>query len=153
MVALRLGMNNVRIEFENLGFGAMHPMRAERISAALRSARGNRKELVEKIGQQIETCLLQEGHEAEVVDREKHLYSIYQKMKSKRKSFSEIMDIYAFRIIVDSVDSCYRVLGCIHSLVLHCGSLHLVDDKEPNTGDNNPNHEDWENLPVCNICA
>ncbi|MCZ6828764.1 MAG: bifunctional GTP diphosphokinase/guanosine-3',5'-bis pyrophosphate 3'-pyrophosphohydrolase [Gammaproteobacteria bacterium] len=115
-IALRLGMNNVRIEFENLGFGAMHPMRAERISTALRNARGNRKELVEKIGQQIETCLLQEGHVAEVVGREKHLYSIYQKMKSKRKSFSEIMDIYAFRIIVDSVDSCYRVLGCIHSL-------------------------------------
>jgi guanosine-3',5'-bis(diphosphate) 3'-pyrophosphohydrolase len=115
-IALRLGMNNVRIEFENLGFGAMHPMRAERISAALLKARGNRKELVEKIGQQIETCLQQEGHLAEVVGREKHLYSIYQKMKSKRKSFSEIMDIYAFRIIVDSVDSCYRVLGCIHSL-------------------------------------
>ena len=115
-IALRLGMNNVRIEFENLGFAAMHPMRAARISAALRKARGNRKELVEKIGQQIGTCLLQEGHVAEVIGRQKHLYSIYQKMKSKRKSFSEIMDIYAFRIIVDSVDSCYRVLGCIHSL-------------------------------------
>jgi RelA/SpoT family (p)ppGpp synthetase len=115
-IALRLGMNNVRMEFENLGFTAMHPMRAERISAALRKARGNRKELVEKIGHQIQVCLEQEGHEAEVVGREKHLYSIYQKMKTKRKSFSEIMDIFAFRIIVDSVDTCYRVLGCIHSL-------------------------------------
>jgi len=115
-IALRLGMNNVRIEFENLGFGALHPMRADRISTALRNARGNRKELVEKIRHQIEVCLEQEGHKAEVVGREKHLYSIYQKMKTKGKSLSEIMDIFAFRIIVDSVDTCYRVLGSIHSL-------------------------------------
>jgi RelA/SpoT family (p)ppGpp synthetase len=91
-------------------------MRARRIDAALRKARGNRKELVEKIRHQIETTLEQEGHDVEVIGREKHLYSIYKKMKSKKKSFSEIMDIYAFRIIVDSVDTCYRVLGCIHSL-------------------------------------
>jgi guanosine-3',5'-bis(diphosphate) 3'-pyrophosphohydrolase len=115
-IALRLGMNNVRIEFENLGFGALHPMRADRISAALRNACGNRKELVEKTRHQIEVCLEQEGHEADVVGREKHLYSIYQKMKTKGKSFSEIMDIFAFRITVDTVDTCYRVLGCIHSL-------------------------------------
>jgi RelA/SpoT family (p)ppGpp synthetase len=115
-IAMRLGMNNVRMEFEDLGFSAMYPMRASRIDAARRKARGHRKELVEKIRHQIQTILEQEGHEAEVVGREKHLYSIYKKMKSKRKSFSEIMDIYAFRIIVDSVDTCYRVLGCIHSL-------------------------------------
>ena len=115
-IALRLGMNNVRVEFENLGFSALHPMRAERISAALRHASGNRKELIENIRQQIETYLKQEGHKAEVVGREKHLYSIYNKMKAKQKSFSEIMDIFAFRIIVDSVDTCYRVLGCIHTL-------------------------------------
>ncbi|MCX2980012.1 bifunctional GTP diphosphokinase/guanosine-3',5'-bis pyrophosphate 3'-pyrophosphohydrolase [Halieaceae bacterium IMCC14734] len=115
-IALRLGMNNVRMEFEDLGFGAMHPMRFERIKIALRKARGNRKELVEQIGQQVQAYLIQEGHAAEVVGREKHLHSIYQKMKSKRKSFSEIMDIFAFRIIVDSVDSCYRVLGCVHNL-------------------------------------
>jgi RelA/SpoT family (p)ppGpp synthetase len=115
-IAMRLGMNNVRMEFEDLGFSALYPMRARRIDAARRSARGHRKELVEKIRHQIETVLEQEGHEVEVIGREKHLYSIYKKMKSKRKSFSEIMDIYAFRIIVDSVDTCYRVLGCIHSL-------------------------------------
>ena len=115
-IAMRLGMNTVRMEFEDLGFSALYPMRATRIDAALRNARGHRKELVEKIRHQVETTLEQEGHEVEVVGREKHLYSIYKKMKSKRKSFSEIMDIYAFRIIVDSVDTCYRVLGCIHSL-------------------------------------
>ena len=115
-IAMRLGMNTVRMEFEDLGFSALYPMRASRIDAALRNARGHRKELVEKIRHQVETTLEQEGHEVAVVGREKHLYSIYKKMKSKRKSFSEIMDIYAFRIIVDSVDTCYRVLGCIHSL-------------------------------------
>ncbi|MEM1112556.1 MAG: bifunctional GTP diphosphokinase/guanosine-3',5'-bis pyrophosphate 3'-pyrophosphohydrolase [Pseudomonadota bacterium] len=115
-IAMRLGMNNVRIEYEDLGFSALYPMRARRIRAALGGARGHRKELVEKISHQISSTLAQEGHEVEVVGREKHLYSIYKKMKSKRKSFSEIMDIYAFRIIVDSVDTCYRVLGCIHSL-------------------------------------
>ena len=115
-IAMRLGMNTVRMEFEDLGFTALYPMRARRIDAALRNARGHRKELLEKILHQIETTLAQEGHEVEVMGREKHLYSIYKKMKSKRKSFSEIMDIYAFRIIVDSVDTCYRVLGCIHSL-------------------------------------
>ncbi|MDB3855964.1 TGS domain-containing protein, partial [Halieaceae bacterium] len=60
--------------------------------------------------------LTEEGHYAEVQGREKHLYSIYKKMRTKKKSFSEIMDIFAFRIIVDSVDTCYRVLGSIHSL-------------------------------------
>ena len=115
-IAMRLGMNSVRMEFEDLGFSTLYPMRARRIDAALRQARGHRKELVEKVRHQIEVTLEQEGHQVSVVGREKHLYSIYKKMKSKRKSFSEIMDIYAFRIIVDSVDTCYRVLGCIHSL-------------------------------------
>jgi len=115
-IAMRLGMNTVRMEFEDLGFSALHPMRARRIAAALRSARGNRKELVDKIRHQLETTLAQEGHLVQIVGREKHLYSIYKKMKAKRKSFSEIMDIYAFRIIVDSVDTCYRVLGSVHSL-------------------------------------
>ena len=115
-IAMRLGMNNIRMEFEDLGFRALYPMRARRIDAALRSARGHRNELVEKTRHQIESTLDQEGHQVEVVGREKHLYSIYNKMKSKKKSFSEIMDIYAFRIVVDSVDTCYRVLGSVHSL-------------------------------------
>ena len=115
-IAMRLGMNSVRMEFEDLGFSALYPMRASRIEAARRGARGNRHELVEKIRSQIENALAQDGHEATVIGREKHLYSIYKKMRTKQKAFSEIMDIYAFRIIVDSVDRCYRVLGCIHSL-------------------------------------
>lgn len=115
-IAMRLGMNSVRMEFEDLGFKALHPMRARRIEAAVRKARGNRNALVEQVKGQLEAILEREGLSAEVVGREKHLYSIYQKMKSKGKSFSEIMDIFAFRIIVDSVDTCYRTLGVVHSL-------------------------------------
>ncbi len=115
-IASRLGMNTVRIEFEDLGFAALHPMRSNRIAAAVRNARGNRKEIVKQIKQAIETRLAGEGHQARVLGREKHLYSIYEKMREKKKSFSEIMDVYAFRIVVDNVDSCYRVLGAMHNL-------------------------------------
>ncbi|UTA47986.1 bifunctional GTP diphosphokinase/guanosine-3',5'-bis pyrophosphate 3'-pyrophosphohydrolase [Simiduia sp. 21SJ11W-1] len=115
-IAHRLGMNDMRIEFENRGFSAMHPLRAKRLKAALQSARGNRKELVEQIRQSLQKRLEDEHINALVIGREKHLYSIYTKMRSKKKSFKEIMDVYAFRIIVDSVDTCYRTLGAIHNL-------------------------------------
>ncbi|HUE91750.1 bifunctional GTP diphosphokinase/guanosine-3',5'-bis pyrophosphate 3'-pyrophosphohydrolase [Pseudomonas sp.] len=115
-IANRLGMHSMRIEFEDLGFKAMHPMRSERIRAAVRRARGNRKEIVNKIEESISHCLAREGMEGEVVGREKHLYGIYQKMRGKRRAFNEIMDVYAFRIIVDKVDTCYRVLGAVHNL-------------------------------------
>ncbi len=115
-IAMRLGINNMRVEFEDLGLRALYPIRSKRISAAIRIARGHRKAILDKIRNQIQITLEHEGHDAAVIGREKHLYSIYQKMKQKRKSFNEIMDIYAFRIIVDSPDTCYRVLGCIHSI-------------------------------------
>lgn len=115
-IANRLGMNSIRIEFEELGFDALYPMRARRINAAVKSIRGNRKEIVKQIQTALEACLLREGMPGRIFGREKHLYSIYEKMRSKRKSFSEIMDVYAFRIVVDKVDTCYRVLGAVHNL-------------------------------------
>lgn len=115
-IAKRLGIHSMYTEFEDLGFRAMHPMRSERIQAAVRQARGNRKEIVTQIEESIVNCLQREELPGEVKGREKHLYSIYRKMKSKRKSFNEIMDVYAFRIVVDKVDTCYRVLGAVHSL-------------------------------------
>lgn len=115
-IANRLGMNAVRVEFEELGFPALHPMRARRLDAAVKSVRGNRKEIVKQIQTAIEACLAREGLPGRTIGREKHLYSIYEKMRSKRKPFSEIMDVYAFRIVVDSVDTCYRVLGAVHNL-------------------------------------
>jgi guanosine-3',5'-bis(diphosphate) 3'-pyrophosphohydrolase len=115
-IANRLGMHAMRVEFEDLGFKAMHPMRSERIRAAVRRARGNRNEIVDKIEQSLIHCLERDGLQGEVVGREKHLFSIYKKMRGKRKAFNEIMDVYAFRIVVDKVDTCYRVLGAVHSL-------------------------------------
>ena len=115
-IANRMGMNTVRVEFEELGFAALYPMRARRISAAVKSVRGNRKEILSKIETSIAACLEREDLPGRCAGREKHLYSIYEKMRSQRKSFSEIMDVYAFRIVVDRVDTCYRVLGAVHSL-------------------------------------
>ena len=115
-IALRLGMNNIRIEFEELGFKALYPLRSSMIEKAVRRARGNRTEIVANIRESIDACLERSGIVAEVFGREKHLYSIYDKMKVKRKPFSEIMDVYAFRILVDSVDNCYRSLGAVHNL-------------------------------------
>ncbi|MGJ8687220.1 MAG: RelA/SpoT family protein, partial [Spongiibacteraceae bacterium] len=115
-IAQRLGMHNIRVEFEDLGFQAMYPMRAERISKAIQTRFGDRSKSVNRIRENIENCLAEEGHTAQVSGREKHLYSIYLKMRNKRKSLKEIMDLYAFRVVVNSVDDCYRVLGCVHGL-------------------------------------
>ncbi len=115
-IANRLGMHSMRVEFEDLGFKAMHPMRAGLIRAAVRRARGNRKEIVNKIEESLVHCLERENLQGEVSGREKHLYGIYQKMRGKRRAFNEIMDVYAFRIIVDKVDTCYRILGAVHNL-------------------------------------
>ncbi len=115
-IAQRLGMHNIRVEFEDLGFQAMHPMRARLIRKAIKTRFGDRKKTIDSIRESIENCLQEEGHRALVIGREKHLFSIYNKMRNKRKSLKEIMDLYAFRIIVDSVDTCYRVLGCVHGL-------------------------------------
>ncbi len=115
-IAHRLGMNDLRLELEDRGFYTMHPLRATRLQAALKSARGNRKELVEQIQTALEKRLASENLTALVIGREKHLFSIYEKMRTKKKFFKEIMDVYAFRIIVDSVDTCYRALGVVHNL-------------------------------------
>lgn len=115
-IAVRLGMNSMRIELEDLGFAAMHPLRARVIADRLKKARGNRKEIVGKLEAGIRERMRQENLEGRVVGREKHLYSIYKKMREKHLNMSEVMDVYAFRIIVDSVDTCYRMLGLIHNL-------------------------------------
>jgi len=114
-IANRLGISNIRIELEDLCFNAKHPMRSNMIKKAVKSARGNRSELVEKISQSMKTRLKEEGLKARVIGREKHLYSIYRKMKEQKKSFKQIMDVYGFRIIVNNVDSCYRALGFVHN--------------------------------------
>ena len=115
-IAQRLGINDIRIEFEDLGFATMYPLRHRRLREAMKSARKNRKEIVTEIQKAIEVRLEGESFHALVKGREKHLWSIYQKMRSKKKSFRDIMDVFAFRLVVDSVDDCYRILGMMHNL-------------------------------------
>lgn len=115
-IANRLGMNDIRVEFEDLGFNALFPMRAPLIKKAVKAARGNRKEMLHVIKESLEKRLAEEGLSVRVIGREKHLYSIYQKMREKKKSFSEIMDVYGFRLITENVDACYRALGIMHNL-------------------------------------
>ena len=115
-IANRLGIHSMKIEFEELGFHALYPLRADRIGRAVRAARGNRKELMEELRKSIEVTLRSEGIQAEVHGREKHLYSIYRKMKAQHKSFGEIMDVFGFRVVVDQADDCYRALGVLHNL-------------------------------------
>ncbi|MBL4713803.1 MAG: bifunctional GTP diphosphokinase/guanosine-3',5'-bis pyrophosphate 3'-pyrophosphohydrolase [Alcanivorax sp.] len=114
-IAFRLGMYNMRVEYEDLAFHNIHPMRARLIGKAVQSARGNRREILSSIKASIERSLEEEGIQARVLGREKHLYSIYQKMKEQHKPFADIMDVFGFRIIVDRVDTCYRVLGAVHN--------------------------------------
>ena len=101
-IANRLGMNMMRIELQELGFAESYPMRYRVLNEAVKRVRGNRKEIISKIRDAIEHRLQDAGIHARVDGREKHLYSIYQKMKSKELSFSEVLDVYAFRIIVDN---------------------------------------------------
>ncbi|GGP93315.1 hypothetical protein GCM10009410_29020 [Shewanella ulleungensis] len=115
-IANRLGIHNIKIELEDLGFQAYYPMRHRVIRDVVKAARGNRKELINSIESAIESRLEEAGIPAKVKGREKNLYSIYRKMRSKELQFQEVMDIYAFRIIVDSIDTSYRVLGAMHGL-------------------------------------
>ena len=115
-IAQRLGINDIRLEFEDLGFAAMYPLRHRRLREAMKAARKNRKEILSEIQQAIEIRLESEAFPALVKGREKHPWSIYQKMRTKKRSFRDIMDVFAFRLVVESADDCYRTLGIIHNL-------------------------------------
>ncbi|MDI8796705.1 bifunctional GTP diphosphokinase/guanosine-3',5'-bis pyrophosphate 3'-pyrophosphohydrolase, partial [Salmonella enterica subsp. enterica serovar Montevideo] len=115
-LAHRLGIHHIKTELEELGFEALYPNRYRVIKEVVKAARGNRKEMIQKILSEIEGRLQEAGIPCRVSGREKHLYSIYCKMVLKEQRFHSIMDIYAFRVIVHDSDTCYRVLGQMHSL-------------------------------------
>ncbi len=115
-IAHRLGMNMIRLALEDLGFAACYPLRSRVLFSAVKKARGNRKEIINNIETAIKHRMRQEHLPGTVVGREKHLYSIYRKMREKHLPFSRVCDVYAFRIVVDTVDTCYRALGAIHNL-------------------------------------
>ncbi|CUX96518.1 Bifunctional (p)ppGpp synthase/hydrolase SpoT [Candidatus Doolittlea endobia] len=116
LLAHRLGIHHLKIELEELGFKALYPNRYRVIKEVVKTVRGNRKEMIQKILTEIEDCLTEVGISCRVSGREKHLYSIYCEMHLKEQRLRSIMDIYAFQVIVSDVDTCYRVLGKIHSL-------------------------------------
>jgi len=115
-IANRLGIHNIKSELEELGFQAYYPMRYRVLKEVVKAARGNRKELIQSIEAAVITRLEDTNLQGTVKGREKNLYSIYNKMRNKELQFQEVMDIYAFRVIVDSIDTCYRVMGAMHGL-------------------------------------
>lgn len=115
-LALRIGMQDIRAELEDLAFRCIHPLRASMLESAIKKSSGGRKRIVSKIRRELKRHLKSNGVDnVGVKGREKNIYSIYRKIKSKHKPFSEILDVYGFRILVDSIDDCYRSLGIIHN--------------------------------------
>jgi GTP diphosphokinase / guanosine-3',5'-bis(diphosphate) 3'-diphosphatase len=114
-IAERLGLYAVKLELEDLGFRALYPHRYRVLEKELKKARGNQKEFIAKILENFKTALKKSGVPGSAEGREKHLYSIYKKMQLKGISLNEMVDVYGFRIIVDTVDTCYRTLGLVHA--------------------------------------
>lgn len=115
-LAHRLGIEHIKNELENLCLQAIYPHRYNILKTGIEMARSSRQDLIAKITHEIENRLAEVGIPARVYGREKHLYALYQKMLRKEQHFHSILDIYAFRIVVDTVDNCYRVLGQMHAL-------------------------------------
>ena len=115
-IANRIGLNWVRIELEDLGFKALYPHRHRVLAARMERTRRQRKQARKRVEDGVRRRLRQEGLAGKVSGRERHLYGLYRKMCEKGLSFSEVLDMHAFRITVDSADTCYRVLGVLHSL-------------------------------------
>lgn len=115
-IANRLGLNPVYQELEDLSFKYLYPMRYRVISKAIKVARGNRKEVISKILEEIKQRLADAHIEADVKGREKHLYSVYRKMMNKATALAQVHDIYGFRVVVKDAASCYLALGSLHAL-------------------------------------
>ena len=115
-IAHRIGMNNVYRELEDRSFKVLYPTRYRQLRTALKKNRGSQKRLLEKIKETLEKKLVDQGIPSSVEGREKHTYSVYRKMKESGRSFEEIMDVCAFKLIVDTADNCYKTLGLVHSI-------------------------------------
>jgi len=115
-IAHRLGLNIIYRDLQDLSFRYSMPMRFRVIEGAVKRARGNRKEMIEKILQASRMAFAKANLEVDLRGREKTLFSIYNKMRNKHLSFSQVLDVYAFRVTVHSIDECYRALGILHSL-------------------------------------
>ena len=115
-IANRLGLNNIYHELEDLSYKHLYPDRYRVLAKAVKAARGNRREVVSRVLETIRRKLKSAGIEAQVHGREKHLYSIYRKMREKHLTFAQVQDVFAFRVIVNDVAACYVALGSLHAL-------------------------------------
>ncbi|MEP6607849.1 MAG: bifunctional (p)ppGpp synthetase/guanosine-3',5'-bis(diphosphate) 3'-pyrophosphohydrolase [Burkholderiaceae bacterium] len=115
-IAHRLGLNTLFHELEELSFQHLYPLRYQVLNRAVLAARGNRREVLGKMMLAVRKALADAKLRAEVQGREKTVYGIYRKMADKHLSFSQVLDIYGFRVVVDSVAQCYLALGTLHSL-------------------------------------
>jgi guanosine-3',5'-bis(diphosphate) 3'-pyrophosphohydrolase len=115
-IANRLGMHTIKRELEELGFRSLYPRRYKVIDTAVKAAKGNQKQFVGRIAASLKEALDEAGIPANIEGREKDAYSIYEKMRRKKISLGEIVDVYGFRLVVDRPDTCYRTLGVVHSV-------------------------------------
>lgn len=115
-IANRLGINHMKVDLEDLGFRYLYPFRYSVLERALKRSKGSQRQIVRKISEHFRKAMEQEGIEGEVIGREKHLYSIYKKMAEKKRLLADIVDVYAFRIVVADGNTCYQMLGLVHSL-------------------------------------
>ncbi|MGS0743184.1 RelA/SpoT family protein [Glaciimonas sp. GG7] len=115
-IAHRLGLNNIYRELQELSFSHLHPLRHRTLQKAVKAARGNRREVVSKILESVNSTLIATGIPTQIDGREKTLYGIYRKMRNKHLSFSQVLDVYGFRIVVDTFANCYVALGTLHAL-------------------------------------
>jgi len=115
-IANRLGINHLKVSLENLGFRYLYPFRYRVLEQTLKKSKGSQRQIVKKISDRVGKAMEEEGIAGNVLGREKHIYSIYKKMAEKRRSLKDIVDVYGFRIIVDDVNTCYKVLGLVHNL-------------------------------------
>ena len=115
-IANRLGMHSIKRELEDLGFRALYPKRYKVIETAVKATRGNHKQFVGRIAASLKDALDAAKIPASIEGREKDVYSIYEKMRRKKISLAEIVDVYGFRLVVDKADTCYRTLGVVHSV-------------------------------------
>ena len=116
-IARRLGLNSIRVELDNLCFEIVNPYRYKVLLSQIKKQCGNRKKIISHIQNEIENRLTQEGlSKVRITGRQKQPCSVYKKMRTKRLKFSQVLDMYAFRVIVDDVPQCYQALGVIHNL-------------------------------------
>lgn len=115
-IANRLGINHMKVALEDLGFRYLYPFRYAVLENALKKSKGSQRQIVKRISERIMKAMEREGIEGEVRGREKHLYGIYNKMAGKKRLLADVVDVYGFRIVVEDVNTCYRLLGLVHGL-------------------------------------